>query len=110
LIDQLTEKWLIDWVKPNSTMFPPPSAAETAFVALIFAVPHFQALVSAKQRLQGKAVADPFVIASAGEKEWCVVTEEQLKPNAAKIPNVCQHFGVRCTNLEGFMHESGWSF
>lgn len=79
-------------------------------MARIFAVPHFQALVSEKQRLQGKAVADPFVIAAAAAAGWAVVTEERVKPHAAKIPNVCQHFGIRCLNLEGFMHENGWSF
>jgi len=28
---------------------------------------------------------------------------EQFKPNGAKIPNICQHFGVSCLDLRGFM-------
>jgi hypothetical protein len=110
LLEQVTEKWLVDWVKRNTQIFLPPTPAETAFVARIFAVPHFQALVSEKQRLQGKPVADPFVIACAASREWSVVTQEQHKPHASKIPNVCEHFGVRCTDLEGFMRENNWTF
>jgi len=33
-----------------------------------------------------------------------------LKPQAAKIPNVCQHFSVPCMDLETFMQQQGWSF
>ncbi|MBI1802160.1 MAG: DUF4411 family protein, partial [Chloroflexi bacterium] len=40
----------------------------------------------------------------------CVVTDELLKPNAAKIPNVCAHFGVACLTLEGFMETENWTF
>jgi hypothetical protein len=73
-------------------------------------VRHFEYLVGQEQRLTGAYVADPFVIASAKVRKACVVTEEQKKPNAAKIPNVCAHFGIECTNLEGFMKREGWSF
>ena len=43
-------------------------------------------------------------------KGGTVVTEEKLKPNAAKFPNVCAHFQVPCINLEIFMQTMGWSF
>jgi hypothetical protein len=55
-------------------------------------------------------VADPFVIACAKIHDGTVVTEEQFKPNAAKIPNVCQHFNIPCVDLEGFMKQQAWSF
>lgn len=35
---------------------------------------------------------------------------EQLKPNAAKIPNICQHFKVPCVDLEDFMEQEDWVF
>jgi hypothetical protein len=35
---------------------------------------------------------------------------EQLKPNAAKIPNICDHFSVPCFDLEEFMEAEGWEF
>lgn len=98
------------WIAARAGMFPPPDADEMRFVAAIFGVAHFQALIGLQQRLKGLPVADPFVIASAKVRGGCVVTEEKLKPNAAKIPNVCEHFGVRWTSLEGFMHQQGWSF
>ena len=33
-----------------------------------------------------------------------------MKKNAGKIPNVCEHFGVDWTNVEGFMAREGWTF
>ena len=33
-----------------------------------------------------------------------------VSTNAVKIPNVCEHFGVDCTNLEEFMEREKWRF
>lgn len=104
------KQWLTDWIKKQSAMFLTPGANETRFVAEIFRVPHFQNLVSETQRLRGQPVADPFVIACAKVRGGCVVTEESPKPNSAKIPIVCAHFGIECTNLEGFLAARGWTF
>lgn len=103
---------LSDWVKDSHEFFLTPTTDELNFVAEIFKVPHFQALVRKKERLQGKPVADPFVIASAWvlEEEGCVVTQEVKKPNAARIPNVCEHFDILCLNLEAFMENEKWRF
>lgn len=98
------------WLKARKQLFTTPTADEMLFVAQIFQVAHFQSLISEQARLKGLPVADPFVIACAKIRQGTVVTEERLKPNAAKIPNVCTHFGVRCINLEEFMREQGWSF
>ena len=87
------------WVKHNKNIFLSPKPAEMQFINKIFSVPHFQTLVSEKDRLSGNLCADPFVIAKAESIDGCVVTEETLKPNGAKIPNVCEHYGVDCTNL-----------
>jgi len=35
---------------------------------------------------------------------------EQFKDKAAKIPNICRHFDVRCMTLEEFMQAEGWTF
>lgn len=102
--------WLMSWTKQQSAMFLTPGQAETAYVAKIFQVPHFQNLVTERQRLRGQPVADPFVIACAAVRSGCVVTEETPKQNSAKIPTVCVHFGVPCTNLEGFLAARGWKF
>ncbi|MBL7647329.1 MAG: DUF4411 family protein [Candidatus Hydrogenedentes bacterium] len=102
---------LSNWCKLNGELFAMPTSAELQVVAEIFKVQHFQAMIRSKERLQGKAVADPFVIARAKCVEnGCVVTLERHTPNAAKIPNVCEHFEVECTDLEGFMERENWRF
>lgn len=101
---------VLAWAKQNKQIFTTPNAAELQFVAQIFQIKHFQNLIGEQQRLKGTPVADPFVIACAKIKGGTVVTEEQLKPNAAKIPNVCAHFNVPCIDLERFMQQQGWTF
>ena len=101
---------LSDWVEHHRSIFITPNAAATQFVSTIFSVPHFQALVSEKNRLAGRPCADPFIIALAKVINGCVVTEEKEKSNAPKIPNICQHFEIDCTNLQGFMAREGWTF
>lgn len=100
---------LASFVKDNN-IFATPTDQETSFIATIFQIKHFQDLISKKARLRGKEVADPYLIARAKILDGCVVTEEKFKPNAAKIPNVCQKFDVYCINLEQFMKNEGWSF
>jgi len=102
---------LLAWAKNYKDIFATPTNAETEFVAKIFQVQHFQALIAQKSILIGRPVADPFVVAAAvTREEGTVVTQERFKDNAAKIPNVCQHFGVPCINLEKFMANQNWTF
>ena len=101
---------LTDWVKSHRSIFTPPGSAEMRFVSDIFSVRHFETLVNEKTHLSGRPCADPFIIARAKVINGCVVTEEKVTPNAARIPNVCQHFGVDSTNLQGFMEKEGWTF
>ena len=106
----MSKEHLEDWVQSNKSIFRTPSSEEASFVAEIFSVPHLQFLVTETQRLKGSPVADPFVVASAKIRGGCVVTEEAKKPNAARIPNVCEHFDVDCCNLEEFMSRSKWEY
>jgi len=105
-----TRPHLLAWVRAHGEFFRTPSAAEMEFVARIFAVQHFQQLVGQKQRLKGSPVADPFVIAGAAAHQATVISEEEEKPDAAKIPNVCRHFSIPCRNLEWLMATEGWVF
>jgi hypothetical protein len=98
------------WIADHDGLFTDPSANEMAAVAQVFSVPHFQQLIGQKQQLKGLPVADPFLVARGVVWDACVVTEEAWKPNAAKLPNVCDHFGVKCTNVQGFLSEVGWQF
>ena len=102
--------WIWDWVQANKALFPMPTDDETKFVGQIFKVAHFRSLVGQIQTLKGRPVADPFVIAAARVCGGCVVTEESKKPNAARIPNVCDHFKIDYTNVKGFMERNGWKF
>lgn len=99
-----------DWMQANRAIFTTPTEEELEFVRGIFAVPHFRRNIELKNIQSGNPVADPFVIAKAGVNGAAVVTLEVAKPNAAKIPNICRHFGVPCMNLEEFMEAEGWEF
>jgi len=99
-----------DWAQRNPALFSIPGAKEGAFVAKIYSVPHFQANMEKQKLLRGGRNADPFLIARAAMTSSTMLTMEQLKTNAAKIPNICQHFGVPCMDLEGFMEKEGWTF
>lgn len=107
---EVNKQHLSDWIKSNGHVFLKATPEETDFVAEIFAIPHFLQLVRRKSIVQGQPVADPFVIAAAKLRNACVVTEEAKKKNAARIPNICEHFGISCTNLDGFMGDEGWQF
>ena len=101
---------LLDWAKDHGEIFGTPTAEEGAFVAQIFAVRHFQQNIEQMKLYKGGHNADAFVVAKAAVMEGTVVTLEQPAPNAAKIPNICQHFGIPCISLEDFMEAEGWEF
>lgn len=101
---------VIAWAKDNSGIFKPPTAAEARFVGQIFAVPHFAQLISAKAQMTGQPVADPFLIARCAVLRRHSGDTGTAQANAAKIPNVCGHFGIACTTFEGFLKAKGWSF
>lgn len=101
---------VLAWAKNNKHIFTTPAPAELQFVAQILQIKNFQSLIGEQQRLKGTPVADPFIIDCAKINGGTVVTEEQIKPHAAKIPNVCQHFNIPCIDLEKFMQQQGWAF
>lgn len=99
-----------DWANSNSGLFTPPNGDEGAFVAKIYSVKHFQANIERQKILRGGKNADPFLIAKAAVLGATVLTMEQLKPHAAKIPNICDHFTILCVDLQKFMEIEGWVF
>lgn len=109
LVDRGDE--LSTWCKEKRQVFSTPDPSELGFVRSIFEVIHFQAMIRKKEMWAGRPVADPFVIAKASQlAEGCVVTSEERRPHSAKMPDVCDHFGIDCVNLEEFMEREGWSF
>lgn len=99
-----------DWVRDNAGIFAMPTVVEAQIIRDIYSVPHFQQNIELKKLQKGGLNADPFVVAKAHAEGRTVVTLESSLPHAAKIPNICQHFGVRCLNLEQFMESEGWQF
>jgi hypothetical protein len=100
-----------EWAKNNLSVFHPPTEQETIFIGQIFENGDFQNLLGKKQLLSGRPVADPFVIAKAKcTPNSCVVTLEKYKPDAPKIPNVCEYFNIDCIDLEEFMKRENWTF
>lgn len=61
---------------------------------------------------RGRNQADPFVIALARVEGLVVVTEESpvSSDNKPKIPRVCEHFGVECVNVLGYVQRRGWTY
>jgi hypothetical protein len=98
------------WANDHQEIFTTPTAEEGAFVARIFAIPHFQQVIERSKMMKGGHHADAFVIAKSFFVQGTAVTMEGLKPNATKIPNICQHFRVSCMSLEQFMEAEGWRF
>lgn len=98
------------WLKNNPDFFEIPTAKELQFITTIYSVKHFQQNLEQKRLLHGGAFADPFIIAKAKINSTIVVTQEQFKDNATKIPNICGHFDIECTDLEGFLKRENWKF
>lgn len=101
---------LNDWCSQNTSVFATPNAEEAAYLAKIFAVPHFQQAIEMQKLQKGGKHGDAFVIAKAGVCGGTVVTFEKHKPNSTKIPNICEHFGLHCMSLQEFMENEGWEF
>lgn len=97
--------------KHNNDFFANPTPDELSFITSIYSVQHFQQNLNKKKILSGGYFADPFVIAKAWKEKGTVVTEEEFRENAAKIPNICKHFNnIPCLKLEGFLIKEDWKF
>ena len=100
------------WANDNPKVFIMPTADIANFVGTIYSVRHFQANIEQKKLLRGGKNADPFLVATAAtlDPAGTVVTLEVNRDNAVKIPNMCQHFSVRCLSLEEFIEKESWVF
>lgn len=112
--NELTGKFEDDKIerlkKQNDNFFRDLTPEELSFITQIYSVKHFQQNLDKKKILSGGFFADPFVIAKAWKEKGTVVTEEDNKPNAARIPNICDHFDIPCLKLEGFLTNENWKF
>lgn len=110
-IRRVSRPALSSWACVSRSLFQEPTGEELEMIGEIFKVEHFRQVVSKRAMYEGRPVADPFVVAKAAPIiGGTVVTQEVYKNNAARIPNICEHFGVRCINLEGLMTSEEWVF
>ena len=110
ITDQGQSDRLSKWAKDNRHIFHQPKPREGELLQHVFAIPKFRSMVQRKSLLRGRPVADPFLVAKTWANDGCLVTLEQYRNTSAKIPNVCEHFGIICNNLEGFMEDEKWEF
>ena len=92
------------WVSANKLIFTIATVSEASFVRSIFTTPQFRGQLKEKNIEGGSPFADPFVIAKAAVNFRIVVALKTWKPNSASIPNICEHFGIPCIDLEEFMN------
>jgi len=95
------------WAEENKHFFELPSEEETEFVTKIYVLAHFRNNIEQQKILAGGYHADPFIIAKAKLIDGCVITQETMKENAAKIPNICRHFLIKYADFDGFMEREG---
>jgi hypothetical protein len=93
---------IISWLKKYKSAFSNPTNEEAMIVSQIYMNRNFQNGIQEKNILQGMPVADPFLIAKAKVLGATVVTREKIKPNAAKVPNICEQFEVAYIGEEEF--------
>ncbi|SRR5690554_4946979 len=110
LDNQIANSHLKEWLDRNKGIFLEPSVDELKTVASFFQDSQYRNLIRHKQVLKGSPVADPFIIASAKERNAVVVTQESFKANGARIPTLCKDLDIRCIDLQGFMLDQGWKF
>ncbi len=99
---------IAEWAKLNKQIFIKPTIEEQRLVQQI--LEKHPELVKEEAILLGKPYADPFVIAQAKSHNCILVHQEKLKPNAHKIPNVCEDFGVDEIALFEFFRKEKWNF
>ena len=97
---------LFKWVKNHSVMVQPPGQNQIQKATEILA--KFPNLIDPTKETPD---ADPFVIALAMSQGATVVTSENhANPGARrpKIPDVCDHFGVKYLNILDYFREMKW--
>lgn len=107
-LEDYNDEFVAEWTKKNKKYFLKPSLEEQQLAKEILA--KFPNLIKEDTILAGKPLADPFVIAQAKLNNCILVHQEKFKPNAHKIPNVCEHFNVNEISLFEFFRKEKWKF
>ncbi len=107
-IENYNDEFVAEWTKKNKKYFLKPSLEEQELSKEILV--KFPYLIKEDAILTGKPLADPFVIAQAKIHNCTLVHQEKLKPNAHKIPNVCEYYKVSEISLFEFFRKEKWKF
>lgn len=59
--------------------------------------------IHAKNIINNRPSADPYIAAKAKALSGIVVTEEKQKPHSAQLPNICEELGIQCITYDDFM-------
>jgi len=94
---------ILKWIKNSGLQFAGFTSEETRLIPELQR--HFPNLINWNS---DENAADPWIITLAITQKLTVITEEKKKPNAHKIPNVCEYFGIECINLLGLFGKEGW--
>ncbi|MFA7000007.1 MAG: PIN domain-containing protein [Candidatus Paceibacterota bacterium] len=103
LENNCSSEHVLNWIIQHRHIFHVPTNEECQIVAEIFKKKQYLGFVKRNNLLKGMPVADPFIIAAAKVKGFCVVTQESNKSKGARIPTACVDFDVDCIALEGFL-------
>ena len=101
---------VLNWVEQYRHIFHIPTNEECQIVSEIFQKNQYLGFVKRNNILKGMPVADPFIIAAAKAKSFCVVTQESNKSKGARIPTACIDFDVECIDLEGFLERENLEY
>jgi len=101
-VDDVTARW----AKSKKAMFFNPDQAQLDKLAEI------QGKFEFYDPEAGSPKADPFLIAHGALTGCKVITQETRagKKAKVKIPDACDHFGVKFITLSDFFREQGWTF
>ena len=81
----------------------PTNEEEINIVQDIYKNINFRNNIKEKNILNGRPVADAFLVAKAKIENAVLITSEKFSPNAAKIPNMCEKYDVKYINYEQFL-------
>ena len=81
----------------------PTNEEEINIIQDIYKNINFQHNIKEKNILEGKPVADAFLVAKAKIENAVLITSENFSPNAAKIPNMCEKYSIKYINYEKFL-------
>lgn len=101
IMEELKDKDLSDWIKPYKNKFLP--LDENIQKRTTEILKQFPNIININKNKKSTSNGDPFLIATAIERNGVIVTNEKNSIN--KIPYVSQFFNVETINLTQFIKE-----